>query len=273
MYTVEMFGQTFDLNPVAFSLGGFDVYWYGIIIAVGFLAALIYGFRRAAEYEINTDKMIDVILIGTVGGVVGARSYYVLTTLSHYESFMDMIDIRDGGLAIYGGVIGALVCGGLVCLWRKINFTDMLDLAAPAFLIGQAIGRWGNFMNQEAFGSNTTLPWGMFSNGTYDHLTYVQETLAQQGVTVDPSLPVHPCFLYESLWCITGFIVIYYQYSCFCNRDKRQCIFELMVGPLKISQVLAATCVVVGLILILVFRIKAKKKKETTLETSTIVSE
>ena len=290
MYTVEMFGQTFDLNPVAFSLGGFDVYWYGIIIAVGFLAALIYGFRRAAEYEINTDKMIDVILIGTVGGVVGARSYYVLTTLSHYESFMDMIDIRDGGLAIYGGVIGALVCGGLVCLWRKINFTDMLDLAAPAFLIGQAIGRWGNFMNQEAFGSNTTLPWGMFSNGTYDNLTYVQETLAQQGVTVDPSLPVHPCFLYESLWCITGFIVIYFlsKNRKFKGETALQYIVwyglgrffieavrtdSLMVGPLKISQVLAATCVVVGLILILVFRIKAKKKKETTLETSTIVSE
>ncbi len=277
MFTVEMFGRTFDLDPVAFSLGSFDVYWYGIIIATGFLAALVYCFSRAKEYKINTDPMIDIILLGTIGGILGARAYYVLTSLERYDSFADMIDIRDGGLAIYGGLIGACVFGYLACRWRKVSFVSMLDLVAPCFLIGQAVGRWGNFMNQEAFGSNTTLPWGMFSNGTYTHLSSVQDTLAQQGIMVDPSLPVHPCFLYESLWCVLGFVLLHFlsQKQRFNGRTILHYIIwygfgrffiegvrtdSLMIGSFRISQIVAAACVVLGGAAYVFFYLKSKKE-------------
>ncbi|MBR3844341.1 MAG: prolipoprotein diacylglyceryl transferase, partial [Clostridia bacterium] len=227
-----------------------------------------------------TDPMIDIIMIGTVGAIVGARTYYVLTTLERYDSFTEMIDLRNGGLAIYGGIIGAFVCGGLACKWRKVNVLDMFDLAALAFPIGQAVGRWGNFMNQEAFGSNTTLPWGMYSNETFEYLSSVQSSLASQGVTVDPTLPVHPCFLYESLWCITGFILLHFLSQ--KRRFKGETILQyivwyglgrffiewvrtdsLMIGPFKISQIVAAVCVVVGITLLLVINTKIKKNNKT----------
>lgn len=278
MYSVEMFGLSFELDPVAVSIGSFDIYWYGVIIATGFLAALVYAFRRAGDYQIQTDPMIDVILIGTVGSIIGARAYYVLTRLEHYETFGQMIDIRDGGLAIYGGLIGAFVCGGLACKWRKVNVLDMFDLASVSFLVGQAVGRWGNFMNQEAFGTNTALPWGMYSNGTQQHLSYVQSTLAQQGVSVDPTLPVHPCFLYESLWCIAGFVLLHFlsKHRHFKGETTLQYIVwyglgrffiewvrtdSLMIGPFKISQLLAAACVVAGTALLIGFTVRCKKEQ------------
>ena len=118
-----------------------------------------------------------------------------------------MIDIRQGGIAIYGAVIGAFVFGGLAAKWRKVPLLPLFDLASMGFLIGQGIGRWGNFVNQEAFGTNTTLPWGMYSEGTEAYLKSMQVTL-KAGVTVDPALPVHPTFLYESLWCLVGFAML-----------------------------------------------------------------
>jgi phosphatidylglycerol:prolipoprotein diacylglycerol transferase len=276
MYSVEMFGQTFDLDPVAFSIGSYEIYWYGVIIATGFLTALIYGFRRAPEYQLKSDPMIDVIIVGAIGAVVGARLYYVLT--SGYTTFADLLDIRDGGLAIYGAVIGAFLCGGLACKWRKVNLLDMFDLASPAFLIGQAIGRWGNFMNQEAFGANTTLPWGMYSNGTRDFLLRNQATLEAQGVTVDPTMAVHPCFLYESLWCALGLLVVYHlsRHRHFKGETTLQYIVwyslgrffiesvrtdSLMIGSFKISQLLALLCVISGVTALIIFNIKARKQK------------
>ena len=281
MYAVEFFGTTFMIDPVAFSIGSFDVYWYGIIIATGFLAALLYGFRRAQSMNLQPDPMIDIIMIGTVGAIVGARAYYVFTTFDQYDSVWEMIDLRNGGLAIYGGIIGAFVCGGLACKWRKVNMLDMFDLAALAFPIGQAIGRWGNFMNQEAFGSNTALPWGMYSNETFHYLSSVQTTLEGRGITVDPSMPVHPCFLYESLWCILGFVLLHFlsKKRTFKGETILQYIIwyglgrffiewirtdSLMIGPFKISQVIAGACVIIGITLIAIFKNKFKKKQIIT---------
>ncbi len=282
MYSVEFLGKTFSIDPVAFSIGSFPVYWYGVLIATGFLAALTVAFRRAQNWKIPTDPMIDVVLLGTVGAIVGARAYYVLTTLNRYHSFAEMLDIRDGGIAIYGALIGALLCGGLACLWRKIKVLNMLDLAAWAFLIGQAVGRWGNFMNQEAFGSNTALPWGMYSNATREYLTSVEQTLASQGVTVDPALPVHPCFLYESIWCLVGFVLLYFlsRRRRFMGETFLQYIIwygagrfviehfrtdSLMIGPFKISQVVALLCVVFGTVALVVGIVKTRKSKTPAL--------
>lgn len=200
-------GLEFTINRVALSIGGFNIYWYGVIIAVGMLLALLYAFRNAPDFGIDSDRLVDVVAIGTVMAIVCARIYYVAMAPFEYQSVWEMIDIRLGGIAIYGAVIGAFVFGGLAAKWRKVPLLPLFDLVALGFLIGQGIGRWGNFVNQEAFGTNTTLPWGMYSEGTEAYLQSVQVTLPA-GVTVDPSLPVHPTFLYESIWCLVGFVAL-----------------------------------------------------------------
>ncbi|WP_337574517.1 prolipoprotein diacylglyceryl transferase [Fournierella sp.] len=202
-------GLEFNINRVAFTIGGLDVYWYGVLIATGFLLALVFAFRYAVDFGIDADRLVDVVLVGSVCAVICARAYYVIFSPVPYESFVDMIDIRQGGLAIYGGVIGAAVFGGLACKWRKLPILPTFDLVAMGFLIGQSIGRWGNFVNQEAFGSNTSLPWGMYSQATASYLSSWQTVLAQDGVIVDPSMPVHPTFLYESIWCAVGFFALW----------------------------------------------------------------
>ena len=200
-------GLSFELDRVAFSIGGMNIYWYGVCIAVGMCLALVFAFRHSVEFGVDADAMVDVILIGVVMGILCARLYYVALSPYQYHSLKDVLAIRDGGLAIYGGIIGAFLFGGLACKWRKVPVLPMFDLAAMGFLIGQGCGRWGNFFNQEAFGCNTTLPWGMYSEGTEAYLRSVQVTLPA-GMTVDPTAPVHPTFLYESIWCLAGFLAL-----------------------------------------------------------------
>ena len=200
-------GLSFHLNRVAFSIGGVHIYWYGVCIAVGLCLALVFAFRHSIEFGVDPDGMVDVILIGVVLGIVSARAYYVAMAPFKYQSIWEMIAIRDGGLAIYGGIIGAFVFGGLACKWRGVPVLPMFDLAGMGFLIGQGCGRWGNFFNQEAFGCNTTLPWGMFSEATEDYLMGSTVTVPK-GVTIDPAMPVHPTFLYESIWCFVGLALL-----------------------------------------------------------------
>ena len=204
VYHVQFPGLGLDLtvNRVALAIGGFNIYWYGVIIA-----AMLYAFRNAVDYGIDSDRLVDVVAIGAVMSIVCARIYYVAMAPFEYQSLWEMVDIRKGGIAIYGAVIGAFVFGGLAAKWRKVPLLPLFDLVSLGFLIGQGIGRWGNFVNQEAFGTNTTLPWGMYSEGTEAYLKSVQVTL-QAGVTVDPTAPVHPTFLYESIWCLLGFLVL-----------------------------------------------------------------
>ena len=156
-------GLSFPLNRVAFSIGGINIYWYGVCIAVGMCLALVFAFRHGVEFGVDADAMVDVILIGVVMGILCARLYYVAMAPYNYDSLWEVLAIRDGGLAIYGGIIGGFLFGGLACKWRKVPVLPMFDLAAMGFLIGQGCGSWGNFFNQEAFGCNTTLPWGMYS--------------------------------------------------------------------------------------------------------------
>ena len=200
-------GLSFHLNRVAFSIGGVHIYWYGVCIAVGLCLALVFAFRHSIEFGVDPDGMVDVILIGVVLGIASARAYYVAMAPFKYQSIWEMIAIRDGGLAIYGGIIGGFLFGGLACKWRKVPVLPMFDLTAMGFLVGQCCGRWGNFFNQEAFGCNTTLPWGMFSEATEDYLMGSTVTVPK-GVTIDPAMPVHPTFLYESIWCFVGLALL-----------------------------------------------------------------
>lgn len=209
-FDVQFPGLRLDLtlNRVALSFGGFNVYWYGVIIATGLVLAMLFAFHFAPDFGINTDRLIDVILVGAVMAIVCARAYYVIFAPFKYDSIWDMINIRDGGIAIYGSLIGAFVFGGLMAKFRKVPLLPLFDIISMGFFIGQCLGRWGNFFNQEAFGCNTNLPWGMYSEGTNAYLTAMQSTLAAQGVIVDPTQPVHPTFLYESIWCLLGFLIL-----------------------------------------------------------------
>ncbi len=200
-------GLSFEINRVALSIGGFNIYWYGVCIAFGICLALVFAFRHSIEFGVDPDSMVDVILIGIVLGIVSARAYYVAMAPFKYESIWEMIAIRDGGLAIYGGIIGGFLFGGLACKRRGVPVLPMFDLTAMGFLLGQGCGRWGNFFNQEAFGCNTTLPWGMFSEATEEYLMGSTVTVPK-GVTIDPTMPVHPTFLYESIWCFVGLALL-----------------------------------------------------------------
>lgn len=270
-------GLEFDLNRVAFTLFGMPVYWYGILIAAGMLLALLFAFHYARSFGIDADRMVDVVLISTVFSVVGGRVFYVAMAPFEYESFAQMLDVRQGGLAIYGAVIGAFLAGFFVCKWRKVSVLPMFDLASLGFLIGQGVGRWGNFVNQEAFGTNTALPWGMYSDGTYAYLAAVQSRLAEQGVAVDPALPVHPTFLYESVWCLLGFVLLWaymkrrkfhgellllyiawYGAERFFVEGLRT--DSLMLGRFRVSQLIAAASVLASLALWLALRKKYRDK-------------
>lgn len=270
VYDVTIFGLHLKLNPVAFTLpfgGGWKIYWYGIIIATGFLLAIIYAMKNAERFNINTDRMLDIILVTTLVAVLCARTYYVIFDGEKIHSIGEFFGFGNSsgfaGIAIYGGVIGAFGCGALMCKLRKIKILDMFDLTAIGFLIGQGIGRWGNFMNQEAYGSFTGSSWwGMEST----------RTVAEMGEGL-----VHPCFLYESIWCIAGFFVLNAvsykrRYSgqvtlCYCAwYGFERAIIELlrtdslMLGPIKVSSLLSAILCVGSITVLIVMQKKIKEK-------------
>lgn len=206
----EGLGIDFDLPSIAFTIFGHEVHWYGIIIAFGFMLAVLYGGRMAYKWKMSLDGMTDVLIWGTIFGIVCARIYYVAFEWSYYKDHLiEIPQIWNGGIAIYGGIIGAIIGAAIGCKVGKINFPNLLDLGALGLLIGQGIGRWGNFFNQEAFGVNTTTaPFRMWSLKIHDNLVASADTLAAKGIEFDPDLPVHPTFLYESVWCILGFFVL-----------------------------------------------------------------
>ncbi len=207
-------GITIELNRVAFSIGSFPIYWYGITFALAFLVGVAYFFRHSRQMGIHPDNGFDVLLWSVVGGVIGARAYYVIFQWDamYKDDPIKIFAFREGGLAIYGGVIGAILVGAVVSRLKKVPLIPMLDSCLPGLLLGQGIGRWGNFFNIEAYGSNTTLPWGMTSPVIESYLSRadVVEELAKLGQTVDPTLPVHPTFFYEFVWNVLGFLLLAY---------------------------------------------------------------
>ena len=267
---VKIFGIDLFVKAEAFTIGGFTFYWYGIIIGLGFLLAILYGMKNADRFGINKDHMIDVVLVVTPIAILSARAYFCFFPYAdgtRITSFKEFFGLGSGegfrGLAIYGAVIGAFISGYFMCKLRKVKVLDMFDLAAIGFIIGQGVGRWGNFFNQEAFGSETGSAWfGMMSKET-------------GGVNV------HPCFLYESLWCIAGFFVLNYFSK---KRSFSGQIFllygvwygfgrffieylrtdSLMIGKMKVSMLLSALIFITCLTLLLVLNKKSIVKAKQT---------
>lgn len=197
----------FKIRRIAFSLFNIDIYWYAIIIACGILLAFIYCSKEAKRQGMDNELFIDILLWGIPSGVIGGRLYYVIFKWEYYSKNLgEIFAIRDGGLAIYGAIIFAVLSVYIYTKKNKINTLKVFDIGAIGLLIGQAVGRWGNFFNQEAFGGNTSLLWGMTSEKICAYL----EMLKNKGINVDPTLPVHPTFLYESLWNLAGVIIFNY---------------------------------------------------------------
>ena len=264
-------GLEFDVNRVALQIGDVSIYWYAVIIATGFLLALLFMYKNAKEFGIDMDRGIDVVFIA----IIRARAYFGAFQWDAYkDNLIEVFNIRGGGLGFYGGIIGGIIGVIIGCRIRKVNFRSFLDLAGGAVLIGQGIGRWGNFVNSECFGTNTTLPWGMTSKNIASYI--MTHSSEQMGAEVDPALPVHPTFFYEFAWCMLGLLV-------FClimkkrKVDGEMFIFyigwngfgrmwieglrtdSLMLGSFRVSQLLGAAMALYAVAVFAVVRMRLKK--------------
>lgn len=266
----------FSINPVAFTIPigeGIEVRWYGILIVTGIILAFLYCSYRAKQEGIVFDDLLDIAIFTIVFAVIGARAYYVLTSLDKYDSFMEMIAIWNGGLAIYGAVIAGALTIFIVCKVKKLNAVKMLDAVAPAVMIGQIIGRWGNFCNGEAFGEELV----------EGHWLYFARMGLNSYNTGFTTMMVHPTFLYESLWNLIGFIAIHFLYK--KKKFDGQIVLmyltwygfgrmlieglrtdSLYVGVFRISQVVGFFCFILGAIALIVLFMKANRREKDSEE-------
>lgn len=246
------------MNPVAFEIFGISVRWYGILLSAGILAGVLLAYNEAKKHGYDPEYIIDLALWTVPMAVIGARLYYVIFEWEYYQGdILKMINIREGGLAIHGALIAAVLTGYVFTRARKLNFWENADIVAPSIIIGQAIGRWGNFINGEAHGGPTDLPWGIMVDG----------------------MKVHPAFLYESLWDLGVFIFLI-----FYRRKKKvdgEVFFlyailysagrfwieglrtdSLMFYGFRTAQLVSIITIVVFSVMLYVFRKSKKSQKE-----------
>ncbi|ERI89981.1 prolipoprotein diacylglyceryl transferase [Clostridiales bacterium oral taxon 876 str. F0540] len=238
------------MNPIAFNLFGIDVRWYGILISIGMIIGIILTYYTCRIKQLSYDRMMDIILIALPAAIVGARFYYVLFNLSYYSANpSEILNIRQGGLAIHGGVIFALIAAFLYTRKKKLNLSGYADAAAPSLILAQAIGRWGNFFNQEAHGGQVS----------FDFISHFPKFI-QKGMYIEGAY-YHPTFLYESLWNIVVFVVLLQLIR---RTKKKGVVFftyiglyslgrfvieglrtdSLMLGPIRVAQLVSLSGIV-----------------------------
>lgn len=268
----------FKINPTVFSIipGKLTIEWYALIICVGLVVTYIVCDLLADRFDVSKDDLLDVLLFGLPAGFIGARIWYILGDLESFDSFLEMVSVWNGGLAIYGGIFGGVFAGYLVCRYKKVSFLNMLDLSAIGFMVGQIIGRWGNFANVEVFGIETDLPWRMGINIMND-----------AGVALNEWTYVHPLFLYESLWNLIGLLLIFaymdsrkfkgelfllyaawYGIGRAWMEPLRDTTYNLHIFGIRVNMVLAIAIAVLAIIALIVLYIRKPArfvcaKKET----------
>lgn len=231
------------MNPIAFSIFGFEVRWYGLLIAISVLVGTLLATKEAKKKGIEEEMVLDMLIFAVPVAIIFARLYYVIFTWDYYsQNPGQILNIRGGGLAIHGVIIGGVLVAVIFSKIRKINFWSLADAAAPSLILGQAIGRWGNFANSEAHGGPTDLPWGIIIDG----------------------IKVHPTFLYESIWnfLLFGFLIWYRRK--FANREGEVFLLyiilysvarlfieglrtdSLMFGPIRIAQLISLIAIAIG---------------------------
>ena len=240
------------MNPVAFNLLGMEVRWYGIIISSAMIIGVLLATRNGKKVGFIEDHIIDVSLLALPLAIIGARLYYVIFNLDLYKGdFLSMFNTRMGGMAIHGGIIGGILGGLIVCYKRKMNVLKVADIVAPSLILGQAIGRWGNFVNQEAHGGPTNLPWGIVVDG----------------------VKVHPTFLYESIWNMIIFVILLKIFKNKKFDGQMASIYligyslgrlfieglrtdSLMFGSFRVAQLISLVMIIAGAFLYNLFKTK-----------------
>jgi phosphatidylglycerol:prolipoprotein diacylglycerol transferase len=252
------------MNPIAFNIFGISIRWYGILISLGMIIGIILSSKSCAIKNIEYDNMIDIVLIALPSAIIGARLYYVIFNLQYYMRYpSEIINIRQGGLAIHGGILFALIASFLYCRKKKLDFLSYADAAAPSIILAQAIGRWGNFFNQEAHGGEVS----------QEFISHFPEFI-QKGMYINGAY-YHPTFLYESLWNVVVFFILMVLIR---KTEKRGVVFftyvglysigrffieglrtdSLMFGPIRIAQLVSLLAILVWLIYI--YRAYFKRK-------------
>jgi len=274
MVTVSFPGlgiEPFQINPELVSFGPFSIRWYGLIITIGIVLAFLYTTYRSKQEGIIFDDLLDIAIFTIIFAVIGARAYYVLTSLDQYHSFRDVIAIWEGGIAIYGALIAGAITIFAVCRYKKIPFLKMFDATAPGVMIGQILGRWGNFFNGEAYGEQV-----LEGNPLY----FLRMGLIPNIESYSQMYYFHPTFLYESVWNLVGFLLIHFLYK--KKKFDGQVFFmyiawygfgrmlieglrtdSLYVGVFRISQVVGFLCFVIGATVLFVRLLRARRKTLT----------
>ena len=255
-------------DPVAFKIFGFDIMWYGVLIGFGIILAFILAYFNSKRKGLKFENLIDIFLIAFPCAIIGARVYYVIFEWSNYKhNFIDIFNIRQGGLAIHGGLIGAFLAAFIYTKIKKINFLAYADLVAPSIILAQGIGRWGNFMNSEAHG-------GLVSKEFISKFPL----FIQRGMFIDGEY-YHPTFLYESIWdllvCIVLVIILYkvkkgyegivissymilYSLGRFFIEGLRT--DSLMFLGFRIAQLISFVGIILGIIFIIIIIRKNKER-------------
>lgn len=259
------------MNPIAINLGPFTITWYSICILLGIILAGVIINKEAKKYNIPTSFVTNLVFWCVVFGLLGARIYYVLFNLDYYsQSPIEIIKIWNGGLAIHGGIIAGLITLVIYCKKYGVNILKMTDIAVPALLLAQGIGRWGNFFNSEAHG-------GIVSRTFLENL-HLPEFIIN-GMHIGGHY-YHPTFLYESFFCVVGFFVLYgfrsFKNTKLGNTTAVYLIWygilrffieslrtdSLMLGNLKIAQIISIIMVIIGFIMLIVTKLKCKDYDE-----------
>ena len=269
LISFPMFGEGYAYNiSNHITVFGLPIYLYGIVIALGFLLAAVYLLFRRKDFGLSQDNVLDIFICAIPSAIVGARLYYIIFNPSEYfgaGKWQNIFDIRGGGLAVYGGIILSVAVLLIYVRKKKLSAGALLDVSSLGLLIGQAVGRWGNFFNREAFGTTTNLPWkmGLTSGST--------------------TIYVHPTFLYESLWNIIGFVLLHfyskkkrkyngqiflmylawYGFGRYIIEGLRTDSLYLFNTDIRISQLVAALTMSAAIVLLLVFRIKGRTFADT----------
>ena len=242
------------MDRVAFNLFGIDIMWYGILMATGMIVAAIIGLREAKRLNISEDDVLNIILVGIPAGIIGARLYYVIFEWDYYGANPSQIlNFRGGGLAIHGALIGGFLAGYIYCRIKKLNFLKMADTLVLGIPLAQAIGRWGNFLNKEAHGGPTNLPWGIMVDGQKVHPTFLYESIWNVGVFTFLML-FRKNKKYEGE--VTVLYIIAYSIGRFFVEGLRT--DSLMLGPLRMAQVISLVGIIVATIIHVYFIKKSK---------------
>ena len=248
------------MNRIAFTVGNIKIYWYAIMICIGMLVAIFLGCKEAKRQKINMDFFINLIFYMLLFGILGTRLYYVLFNLDYYlQNPVDIFKVWNGGLAIHGGIITGIIVIIVYTKKYRVNTIKILDISAVSVIIAQAIGRWGNFFNQEAFGS-------VVSRGFLESLKLPKFII--EGMHINGNY-YHPTFLYESVWNVLGFIILLFLrrrkynkvgelvgfYLCWYSLGRFFIeglrMDSLMLGPIRIAQLVSIIGIIIGIILII----------------------